>query len=93
MNLISGFLLIFVLSALQHLVSRRKELFWIIPIPFVFLLVMVYAYNANYIESSTKFWLLSIVGILLLIGEGIRTQSKRKEQLNKELEKMKARDI
>ena len=93
MTLVSGFLVIFVLSAVQHLVSRKTGVFWIIPIPLIFLLGMVYAYNANYIESSTKLWVLSIVGILLLAGEGIRTQNKRKEHLKKELEKMKARDL
>jgi hypothetical protein len=93
MNLISGFLLIFVLSALQHWVSSRKGLLWIIPIPFAFLLIMLYAYNSNYIESAAKLLILSVVGLLILVGEGIRTQNKRKEQLNKELEKMKARDI
>ncbi|MCW1927879.1 hypothetical protein [Bhargavaea beijingensis] len=93
MNLISGFLLVFVLSALQHWVSGRKGLPWIIPVPLVFLFIMMYAYKANYIDSSVKLWILSGVGLLLLVGEGIRTQNKRKAQLNKELEKMKARDI
>ncbi|ENH95674.1 hypothetical protein J416_14867 [Gracilibacillus halophilus YIM-C55.5] len=87
------FIAILIMTAIQYFMATRSSPLWGIIMPLGFVAVMTWMIITNQIDSTVKYTILLIVGLLLLIEEWVRGRKSLNNKRQIEMNKMKSHDL
>ncbi|WP_055109292.1 hypothetical protein [Paenibacillus ihumii] len=87
------FFIIIGMSAFQYFMATRNSIILGAIIPILFTAVMTWMFTTSRIESMTKYIVLLLVGLIILIEEWVRGRKSLQKRRQKELDIMKAKDL
>lgn len=93
MTELTVFLLIVAMSAIQYFMATRNPFILGVIMPVIFIAVMTWLFITNRIENNIMYIVLLIVGLILLIEEWVKGRKALRNRRQKEMNKMKTKDL
>ncbi|MCU9593570.1 hypothetical protein OEV82_03750 [Caldibacillus thermolactis] len=93
MTELTVFLLIVAMSAIQYFMATRNPFILGVIMPVIFIGVMTWLFITNRIENNIMYIVLLIVGLILLIEEWVKGRKALRNRRQKEMNKMKTKDL
>jgi undecaprenyl pyrophosphate phosphatase UppP len=93
MTELTVFLLIVAMSAIQYFMATRNPFILGVTMPVIFIGVMTWLFITNRIENNIMYIVLLIVGLILLIEEWVKGRKALRNRRQKEMNKMKTKDL
>jgi undecaprenyl pyrophosphate phosphatase UppP len=93
MTELTVFLLIVAMSAIQYFMATRNPFILGVIMPVIFIGVMTWLFITNRIENKIMYIVLLIVGLILLIEEWVKGRKALHNRRQKEMNKMKTKDL
>jgi undecaprenyl pyrophosphate phosphatase UppP len=93
MTELTVFLLIVAMSAIQYFMATRNPFILGVIMPVIFIGVMTWLFITNRIENKIMYIVLLIVGLILLIEEWVKGRKALRNRRQKEMNKMKTKDL